>query len=90
MTSLFPDLLRAVITDIMLILLLSTMATPKYKSKTLYILSTAIILVVNVSINYYFYLSENYTAVFYVTLLLLLVIGIILAPFYRQNNAVVF
>ena len=31
MISLFPDLLRAVITDIMLVLLLSTMATPKYK-----------------------------------------------------------
>ena len=77
MTSLFPDLLRAVITDIMLILLLSTMATPKYKIKTLYILSTAIILVVNVSINYYFYLSENYTAVFYADFTMLMVIGII-------------
>ena len=85
MTSLFPDLLRAVITDIMLILLLSTMATPKYKSKTLYILSTAIILVVNVSINYYFYLSENYTAVFYADFTMLMVIGIVLKPLFTDK-----
>lgn len=85
MTSLFPDLLRAVITDIMLILLLSTMATPKYKSKALYILSTAIILVVNVSTNYYFYLSKNYTAVFYVDLVMLIVIGIALKPLFSDK-----
>lgn len=85
MTSLFPDLLRAVITDIMLILLLSTMANPKYKSKTLYILSTAIILVVNVSINYYFYLSENYTAVFYADFTMLMVIGIVLKPLFTDK-----
>lgn len=85
MTSLFPDLLRAVITDIMLILLLSTMATPKYKSKTLYILSTAIILVVNVSINYYFYLSENYTAVFYADFTMLMMIGIVLKPLFTDK-----
>ncbi|MDD4389261.1 MAG: GHKL domain-containing protein [Eubacteriales bacterium] len=85
MTSLFPDLLRAVITDIMLILILSTMATPKYKSKTLYILSTAIILVVNVSINYYFYLSENYTAVFYADFTMLMMIGIVLKPLFTDK-----
>ncbi len=31
-----PDLLRAVVTDVMLILLLCTMATPRYKSKAVY------------------------------------------------------
>lgn len=85
MTSLFPDLLRAVITDIMLILLLSTMATPKYKSKALYILSTVIILVGNVSTNYYFYLSENYTAVFYADFTMLMVIGIVLKPLFTDK-----
>ena len=82
MTSLFPNLLRAVITDIMLVLLLSTMATPKYKNKFLYIFVTVIILVGNVSANYYFYLTENYTAVFYVDLVMLLVIGIVLKPLF--------
>lgn len=82
MTSLFPNLLRAVITDIMLILLLSTMATPKYKSKLVYVFATVIILVGNVSANYYFYRTENYTAVFYVDLAMLLVIGIALKPLF--------
>jgi Signal transduction histidine kinase regulating citrate/malate metabolism len=82
MISLIPDLLRSVITDIMLILLLSTMATPKYKNKFVYILVTTIILLVNVSANFYFYLSKNYTAVFYVDLIMLIVIGIALKPFF--------
>lgn len=85
MTSLFPDLLRAVITDIMLILLLSTMATPKYKNKFIYFVITAIILVSNVSTNYYFYLKGNYTAVFYVDLVMLLGIGIVLKPFFKDK-----
>lgn len=82
MTSLFPDLLRAVITDIMLVLLLSTMATPKYKSKFLYIFVTSIILLVNVSADWYYYLTENYTAVFYVDIIMLIVIGIALKPLF--------
>ncbi len=85
MTSLFPDLLRAVITDVMLVLLLSTMATSKYKSKTVYIIVTAVILIANVGANCYFYLAENYTAVFYVDLVMLLVIGIALKPLFTDK-----
>ncbi len=82
MATLFPDLLRSVTTDVMLVLLLSTMATPKYKSKAVYIIATAIILVANVGANCYFYLSENYTAVFYVDLAMLIVIGVALKPLF--------
>lgn len=82
MPALFPDLLRSVITDVMLVLLLSTMATPKYKSKVVYIIATAIILVANVGANCYFYQSENYTAVFYVDLAMLMIIGIALKPLF--------
>ncbi len=85
MASMFPDLLRSVITDIMLVLLLSTMATPKYKGKFLYIFVTAIILVVNVSANYYFYRTDNYTAVFYVDLAMLIVIGVALKPLFTDK-----
>ena len=85
MASLFPDLLRAVITDVMLVLLLSTMATPKYKSNALYIIATVTILVANVSANCYFYLAENYTAVFYVDLAMLLIIGVALKPLFSDK-----
>ncbi len=85
MATLFPNLLRSVTTDVMLVLLLSTMATPKYKSKAVYIIATAIILVANVGANCYFYLSENYTAVFYVDLAMLVVIGVALKPLFTDK-----
>lgn len=85
MSELFPDLLRAVITDVMLILLLSVMATPKYKSKSMYVFVTGIILVANISANYYFYRTENYTAVFYVDFVMLLVIGVALKPLFTDK-----
>ena len=85
MATLFPNLLRSVTTDVMLVLLLSTMATPKYKSKAVYIIATAIILVANVGANCYFYLSENYTAVFYVDLAMLVVIGVGLKPLFTDK-----
>jgi len=65
--------------------LLSTMATPKYKSKAVYIIATAIILAANVGANCYFYLSENYTAVFYVDLAMLVVIGVVLKPLFTDK-----
>ena len=85
MAALFPDLLRAVITDVMLVLLLSTMATPKYKSKAVYIIATTIVLAANVGANCYFYLAENYTAVFYVDLVMLVVIGVALKPLFTDK-----
>lgn len=81
----FPDLLRAVVTDSMLILLLCTMAMPKYKSRVVYVLATAVILVGNLSANYYFYRTGNYTAVFYVDLAMLIVIGIVLKPLFSDR-----
>lgn len=69
----------------MLVLLLSTMATPKYKSKAVYMIATTIILVANVSANCYFYLAENYTAVFYVDLAMLMVIGVALKPLFTDK-----
>lgn len=81
----FPDLLRAVVTDIMLIWLLSTMAMPKYKSRAVYIVATAVLLIANVSMNYYFYRSEDYTGVFYVDLSMLLVIGVVMKPLFTDK-----
>lgn len=81
----FHDLLRSITTDIMLILLLSTMAMPKYKSRAVYVIVTAVILALNISANYYFYTSEDYTSVFYVNLAMLLVIGIVMKPLFTDR-----
>lgn len=85
MIDIFPDLLRAVITDIMLVALLCTMSMPKYRNRWVYISATAIILAANISANSYFYLSGNYTAVFYVDLAMLLIIGIALKPLFTDK-----
>ncbi len=85
MMSLFPDILRAAITDIMLIILLSTMATPKYKNKRAYLLVATVLLVGNVGANCIFYLTSNYTAVLQLNLVTLLVIGIALKPFFSDT-----
>lgn len=70
-------------------LLLCTMATPRYKSKAVYALAIALILSINISANYYFYRTQNYTAVFYVDLAMLLVIGVALKPVHRHDQAMV-
>ncbi len=85
MTNLFTDQLRAIITDVMLILLLCTMATPKYKNKWIYIAAIALIMITNICANSYFYLSENYTAVFYVDFIMLIVIGVTLKPLFSDK-----
>lgn len=50
----------------------------------MYVLVTAPMLAINISSNYYFYQTENYTAVFYCDILMLLVIGIALKLFTNQ------
>ena len=85
MLSIFPDLLRAIITDLMLVLLISTMATPKYTNKFLYLGITLLIVVINVGMNSYFYLTQNYTAVFYADLFMLIIIGVFLKPLFRDH-----
>ncbi|MBK1711689.1 GHKL domain-containing protein [Rubrivivax gelatinosus] len=85
MSEHFPDLLRALVTDLMLILLLCTMAMPKYRAKIIYVAATAVILVANLGANYYFYRAGDYTAVFYVDLAMLLVIGIALKPLFADG-----
>lgn len=85
MANIFSDLLRAVVTNVMLILLLCTMATPKYKNKWIYITVIALIMIANVCVNSYFYLSENYTAVFYTDFIMLIVIGVTLKPLFSDK-----
>lgn len=85
MNAYFPDLLRAVITDVMLILLLCTMATPRYKNKGIYALAILVVMVTNLSANYYFYLRKDYTAVFHIDLAMLLIIGLALKPLFSDR-----
>ena len=49
------------------------------------VIATVVMLIVNLSINYYFYLSNNYTGVFYVDLSMLFVIGIAMKPLFSDK-----
>lgn len=85
MAELFPNLLRAIVTDIMLIHLLCTMATPKYKSKWVYTLVTVAVLTINLAVNVVFYLSEDYTAVLVSDMVLLAILAFALKPLFTSK-----
>lgn len=85
MTTIFPDLLRAAVTDIMLVLLLYTMSSPKYGKKSIYISATLGLVVLNLWINTYFYLQNDYTSVAKVDLLMLFLLVFSLKPLFRET-----
>ena len=83
--SIIPDILRAVVTDTMLVILLHTVSTPKFKNKLPYILTTVILVAINLLANVYFYLQDNYSAVALVDFLMLLFIGVALKPLFLER-----
>lgn len=87
MTTIFPDLLRAAVTDVMLVLLLYTMSRPKSSRKSLYISVTLVLVAANLLVNSYFYLRNDYTSVARVDLVMLLVIAVTLKPLFRETVA---
>lgn len=87
MTTIVSDFLRAVVTDVMLVLLLYTMSRPKYSKKSIYIIVTLVLVVANLLVNTYFYLRNDYTSVARVDLLMLLVIAVTLKPLFQETIA---
>lgn len=84
MNTLIPDLLRAVITNVMLVALLYTMSQPKYNKKWIYITATLVVVVIDLGLNFYFYLQQDYTSIFKVDLFLLLIIAVVFKPLFRD------
>ena len=84
-SDVLPDIVRAVVTDLMLILLIITMSTPKYKKKSIYITTAILIIVFNLILNLYFYLTDNYSAVVLTDFLLLVVIAVALKPLFCET-----
>lgn len=85
MYNLLTDLLRSAVTDILLVALLYTMSTPRYKNKWIYYLLTVVFVVTNVAANGYFYLRDNYSGVAAVDLVMLAVIGFVMKPFASET-----
>lgn len=83
--KILPDILRAIVTDMMIIMLIFTMSTPKYKKKIIYISATGILILINLGINLYFYLTGDYSAVVLTDIFMLLLISIVLKPLFKEN-----
>lgn len=82
MNTMLPDLFRCFITDVMLSVLMCIMSKPKYKTKWIYITVTAIIVIINMAADSFFYLQNNYDLVVTVDLIMLLAIAVLLKPLF--------
>jgi signal transduction histidine kinase len=85
METISPDILRAIITDIMLLLFIFTMSTPKYTKKHVYVVSSIIIIVLNLIFNIFFYMTKNYSAVVVVDILMLGIVAISIKPLFQET-----
>lgn len=77
MNDFLPNILRSCVTDIMMTLLLFSMARPKY-GKRVTIPALVAIVLINMSTNIYFYQTGNYTALVKVDVWMTLFICIVL------------
>lgn len=82
MNTMLPDLFRCFITDVMLSVLMCIMSKPKYKTKWIYITVTAVIVIINMAADSFFYLQKNYDLVVTVDLIMLLAIAVLLKPLF--------
>ena len=61
MNTIIPDILRAVVSEVMLLLLMFTLSKPKYGKKVMTIAIIAMALL-DLFISIYFYLRNDYTS----------------------------
>lgn len=87
MIAILPDIIRAIVTDVMLVLLLHTVSTPKYKKPLPYLLATMLLVALNLAANTYFYIRDNYSAVVVVDFVMLLFVGAALKPLFLERLA---
>lgn len=83
--TLVPDILRSVITDFMLILLIYTMSTPKYKRTSIYVVVITLITAINLAANIFFYIKQDYSAVVLIDFVMLILIAIALKPLFKDT-----
>ncbi len=75
------DIVRSIVTNAMLIILLFTLARPKYKPWTLWTAFFAIVLL-DLSLNIFFYLRDDYTTLAMVDIGFFILVGIAVKPLF--------
>ncbi len=75
------DIVRSIVTNAMLVILLFTLARPKYKPWTLWTAFFAIVLL-DLSFNIFFYLRDDYTTLAMVDIAFFVLVGIAVKPLF--------
>jgi len=83
-TALFPNMLRSVMSNIMMVLFLFSLAQPKYNRKTLLLLSS-VPLIVDISVSFYFYLQNDYTSLAKFDVVLVVVLCLVSKPLFHDT-----
>lgn len=77
------DILRSIVTNIMLVSLLFTLARPKCRMRTLYFVLAAIV-AADFALNMYFYLRNDYTTLGKLDILFFIFVGIAVKPLFKE------
>lgn len=84
MTMQLYDILRALVTNAMLVGLLFTLAQPKARKRTLWITLIAIV-IVNLALNMFFYLRGDYTTLAALDIVFFILVGVATKPMFRET-----
>ncbi len=78
------DILRSIVTNAMLVALLFTLARPKYRPQTLWVALAAIVSL-DLAMNIFFYLQNDYTTLGKLDILFFILVGIAVKPLFRET-----
>ena len=78
------DILRSIVTNAMLVALLFTLARPKYRPRTLGVVMAAIVSV-DLALNVFFYLRNDYTTLGKLDILFFILVGVAVKPLFRET-----
>lgn len=84
LTGLLPDLIRSSVTTTMLVILLFTLAQPKFGKKS-QIGTIIAIVVIDLVANLYFYITRDYTTLSKFDILYFIIVGACIKPFFKEN-----
>ena len=78
------DILRSLVTNAMLAALLFTLARPKCRKPTLWV-TLAVIVALNLALNVYFYLRNDYTTLSKLDIVFFILVGIATKPLFQET-----
>ncbi len=84
LTELYYDIARSFVTTNMLVILLFTLAQPKFSKKVQIPVIFAIVMI-DIAVNVYFYISRDYTALSKFEILYFVIVGVCSKPLFKDN-----